>query len=573
MSLRVWLPLNGDLTNNGLSDVTVTNNGATVDNSGKLGKCYYFNGSAQWLQLSDPINIFSGDFSYAVWLKPTDSTRSIIISDFSSGKGSNVAFELTANRNIRLYWNGSPDIYPSNCTLPINEWTHCAIVKTTNQVQFYTNGVLRHTYTGTLTDKTTQAGLRIGDDYRGGTGVSYMGYINDLRIYDHALSPKEVKLLSQGLVCHYKLNRGSGDNILPDTSLCEVRYTYPETSYKDNFYRTTTEIASASQYILSFYAKSTVSGDKVRAHFYNPNTTTKAVTNQGNTTTASDGRIDFTLSDKWEFYWVVWTQSTTTQNKKFIFPRMFSQASGGATGTGVVSVRGVKLEAGDTPTPWKPSKADSYYSYFEYDDKIVYDSSGYNNHCNVITSGLITNPDSPRNNLSTYFNGTAQVSRDSISAETRTISFWLKTTKTNQVCCFADYKSRLGFGFKSDGTIVTTCASFNIKTYSPSAITDNVWHHIGIVKKADDSDVLLYVDGILQSTRSGADSWTHTTDVFTLTCRSYGSPAKMTCYLSDFRLYATALSQEDIQQLYNTPVSVTNTGAMMTQGEFVEVVT
>jgi len=37
MALQVWLPLNGNLNNQGLSNVTVTNNGATVDNNGKIG--------------------------------------------------------------------------------------------------------------------------------------------------------------------------------------------------------------------------------------------------------------------------------------------------------------------------------------------------------------------------------------------------------------------------------------------------------------------------------------------------------------------------------------------------------
>ena len=47
MSLLVWLPLNGDLHNQGLKgDVTVTNNGATVSDNGKIGKCYEFNGSS-----------------------------------------------------------------------------------------------------------------------------------------------------------------------------------------------------------------------------------------------------------------------------------------------------------------------------------------------------------------------------------------------------------------------------------------------------------------------------------------------------------------------------------------------
>lgn len=143
-----------------------------------------------------------------------------------------------------------------------------------------------------------------------------------------------------------------GANIIAGTSMSEVQYTYPSSSYSDKFSPTTIIIPSASQYTLSFYAKSTVAGDKVRAHYYSPNTTTNALTNQGATSTFSDGNIDFTLSTKWEKYWVTWTQNATTAVKHVIFPRMFSQASGGATGTGTVSVKCVKLEEGNHPTPW-----------------------------------------------------------------------------------------------------------------------------------------------------------------------------------------------------------------------------
>lgn len=43
--LKVWLPLRGDLENKGVSGVTVTNSGATVNSAGKIGSCYSFNGS------------------------------------------------------------------------------------------------------------------------------------------------------------------------------------------------------------------------------------------------------------------------------------------------------------------------------------------------------------------------------------------------------------------------------------------------------------------------------------------------------------------------------------------------
>ena len=145
-------------------------------------------------------------------------------------------------------------------------------------------------------------------------------------------------------------------NILPGTSGKEVQYTYPSSSYSDKFSKKTSIVPSGSQYTLSFYAKSTVSGDKIRAHYYNPNTTTNGVSSQGVTSTASDGNIDFTLTTDWKWYWVTYTQSSTTATKTVIFPRMFN-----GSGTGTVSIKMVKFEAGAVPTPWVPCSSDASY--------------------------------------------------------------------------------------------------------------------------------------------------------------------------------------------------------------------
>lgn len=157
-------------------------------------------------------------------------------------------------------------------------------------------------------------------------------------------------------------------NIIPNTSSSEAQYTYPETSYSDKYVKKTIIVPSGSQYTLSFYAKSTVNGDKIRAHYYSPNTTTHAVTSQGATSTYSDGHINFTLSTEWAYYWVTYTQSETTATKTVIFPRLVS-----GQGSGTISVKKVKFEEGSIPTPWVPASTDPLYvsdrsSMFEIDD-------------------------------------------------------------------------------------------------------------------------------------------------------------------------------------------------------------
>ena len=59
MSLLVWLPLNGNLNNQGLSDLVFTNNNTstlTTNSSGKIGSCYQRATSSN--RLSAPSNGF-----------------------------------------------------------------------------------------------------------------------------------------------------------------------------------------------------------------------------------------------------------------------------------------------------------------------------------------------------------------------------------------------------------------------------------------------------------------------------------------------------------------------------------
>ena len=65
MALRVWLPLNGSLENIGVSDIAFTNSNTsfiTVDNNGKIGKCYTFNSTANNNGISSVDNGFMNKY-------------------------------------------------------------------------------------------------------------------------------------------------------------------------------------------------------------------------------------------------------------------------------------------------------------------------------------------------------------------------------------------------------------------------------------------------------------------------------------------------------------------------------
>ncbi|MFH3080913.1 phage tail protein, partial [Klebsiella sp. KE9038] len=102
-----------------------------------------------------------------------------------------------------------------------------------------------------------------------------------------------------------------------------------------------------TEYVLSFYAKAAVNGQKVRSHFYSPNSTKRAVSSQGNIFTNPDGLCDFTLTTEWQRYWVKWTQSAGTGSKKLIVARIQQ----GLTDQ-TVYLSSPKFERGNVPTAW-----------------------------------------------------------------------------------------------------------------------------------------------------------------------------------------------------------------------------
>ena len=217
MSLVVWLPLTKDLRQQGLSDVEVTNNGAVFNSAGKLGGCYEFTSSGN--NLSIPANamnnfVAANGCSLAFWIK-VNNWYSSYATFFQAGMGSTAwthyIFGILRNAtNSTVCFTISNGSSASNANYltsawTTGEWMHVAFTYETGKCKIYLNGSLDKEYTTSIVpdfSKITKITIgRCNNDSHYQTNCD----MNDIRIYNHCLSPMEVKQISQGLVLHYPL--------------------------------------------------------------------------------------------------------------------------------------------------------------------------------------------------------------------------------------------------------------------------------------------------------------------------------------------------------------------------------
>ena len=613
--LRVWLPLNGNLNNQGLDNASISNNLATVDSAGKIGSCYSFNGSNSYISVNDPglYDVIQGGdqpFTIAFWIYHADSTRAIIFGDYGLSGTINFNIELSTSHYVRFYWNnGDPD---KRFSISVGQatWTHIAVVYDGTKMVVYKNGDIQSDiYNGTLQKKTKTSGLfYLGRDSRTGT-TALNGRINDFRIYDTVLSSREIKEISKALVLHYPLAMPGGENLLKngslstdlsnwsrsDTSNMEIveKDGVPAMHVSFSEFKITRYI---SQNITRYIDTSnldqiyTVSADVLAENI------TKGTTNPMMTPCYVSGSYDDNGTSKWlggtyldgapHSYcygiagksWchfvtrIKFAQVPTTMNFYCYF-RDF---------TGDVWIRNLKFEIGDKATTWTPNPADPEYSIMGYDDLIEYDVSGYGNNGTKV--GNITyNTDSPRYETSAYFNGSSDIRSAKSSFgwfdfNEGTVAAWYKPANTTQTWASVGVQNDGGAGSRSfsvcnysgkAGTVVGYDSSWGYlgSNYSMDA---NVWYHLCVTITNGDT-VKLYVNGELVQTRTVTNTTgtIASTTQFAVGVDLPGSDERYTGQLSDVRFYATALSADDIKALYQIPVSLSSDGTLFA-GEYVE---
>lgn len=547
MSLQVWLPLNGNLNNQGLSKVTVTNSGATVDSSGKIGSCYLVNSdkkisfsSYPWMTMKPQYN-----FSCFFWVKGTTSGWLFACS----------AWEFMLRPSfiqVHLAGNGQ---YPARytATFDTNTWYHLGFTwsGTEGKLRLYLNGSLVAT-----SEVPSSASYDIASSFN----IPYDGprYINDFRLYDHCLSAKEVKEISKGLICHYKLdNNGFGNPNLITTMSSGGRTTlngkyglnadFSQNADTYGYFNVSPALELDSTYTLSFDVSNFPVGSIWNFSLWNnSNYFIKDITKDGHYT-----------------YTFVPSESKLPSGyslTKFLFD------DGSRTNpSGMVYFTNFKIEKGSVATHWCPHTSDSMYTSLGLNSTVEVDCSGLSNNGTKI-GGLTpsTSPVSIRYESSYDFDGNTgsiqipNLAKLAPSGEF-TMNCWIYHDNT---WSSKGYETILGgpSGFELEAKKQSTNSPV-LCAYSwgqgTAAYELNKWNMITMTRNA--SETKFYINGELKITGSAG---TIPSGNYFIGAWNTSSQQNYKGKISDFRLYSTVLSIEDIKELYNISASVDKNGNM-----------
>ena len=588
MSLRVWLPFtDGTLKQQGLDNAVATTGGTiNLTNSGKLGKCATIGTAAGGITLPATTMQSFTECSVAFWIKVI-SWNTSYATFFQAGLGStpwnNYIFGILRNNtNSNLCFTltnssgSSTNASYLSSNLDIDQWYHLAFTYKAGTVCIYKDGVLDKTYSTTYVPNFAGiTHISIGR-CTNNSGYQTNCNLNDFRIYDHCLSPMEVKQISQGLVLHYPLDRqGWGqENLVWDTHWDEISTKWSGWGSP-----------SVREVVNTFGKKYLHVKSSDRWQGYSQNQAKRSGVGEitaGEKLTLSCWAYSNTTLTSYPCIGIHWTDGSsiiaqswplltiTTTPQKFTtvltvpsgvsaFNIMVGNGSGTVSGVYEIWVADVKLEKGEKSTPWCPNSSDALATTMGLNSTTEYDCSGFCN--NGTKTGTFTwTSDTPKYSVSTIFNGSNCILSESPTAEGATLAAWVKVPSIVNRAYFIDYKSGLGFGTWSN-YLIPSCNAAIKTTYSNTNFIANEWNHIVVIKR-NSTTIELYINGVSQPQYSRSDSWTTgVIDKLSLAARPNGT-SLTSCQLCDFRIYATALSASDVKSLYQNCATIDADGTI-----------
>lgn len=621
MSLLVWLPLNGNLDNWGSSPAkfSVVGSGIATTTTGKTTPNSYQRTTANTNgYITSDINFtMNGDMTLACWCKVTaigsPNTANGIITQHghnTGGLGITIKdigtqdFRICANtglygdshtgktdRSFHKYY-GSTNIY--------NAWHHLCITynSSSKQLRMYVDGepeTITFADTGaqsiafTLSgNNTTARPFRLFDwstDFSANGSYKPPCYLNDVRMYDHCLSAKEVKLLGQGLIAHYKLNAGGSNNLLTNTSnpastsglagvpaTCSIEHddelglnvfkSLTTATGETYIYSSRTpQILPSTQYTFScdvwvndyvnsietFWLSDTADNQKTGTGYVN-------VTNKGQTIQARN-----------QWFHLTWT-FTTKANDRTGYIRFDNNGSSTSGSAAILKIANLKLELGSKESGYSLAMSESNFSFGD-------DCSGYGNHLTTYGTPIFS-VGGARHGSGIDYNQTGYLYKQDFNmiCDKWTINFWsnvpqITTAQHFTLGTFSGWTTN-GFGFYTDSgangySVLWKANNIAYKGTKSVVLTPNTWTMISFVYTG--TECITYINGVQYSkdTYGSGNPMSHPYLYLGNSIYSNASTSEISeDSMSDFRFYVSALSPEEITALYNVGGTVAKQGGL-----------
>ena len=611
MSLLAWYPLINNGNNQGLDNINLSQSGNIPFTQGKLGNAATFSANNS-NRFTRPLFKETTNLSFCAWIKPISHTSVGYFFTNARADAANDGWGIGLMTNGKLrYCFGSYTSCHSD-VIDDGSWHHVAMTIDENKLaKCYLDGNLIGSSTvATLPDYTEGQLFCIGAfQYNNSYIYPANAQIQDFRYYNHCLSTMEVKELAKGLCLHLPLNWGNGNlNMIVNSSnwmnknmgntngsASNVAYisadvpagegyftfTIDNSSggsakanagkyfiWTNQFGTTTTDnkitdfLTSGETYTYSFYARA--SSDTIIRY----DSIIESQTYVSQTTNGRNTNGNLKLTNQWNRYSVTFKWTSTGK-----LTCCFYGVSIPAGQSVKIDICGLKLEKGTIATPWMSNQKDTIYSELALQNIPIQDTSGYNRNANQV--GISYEPDAPRGYNSVKFSANSNyIKIPSIYPSTGnkvyefTTTIWAKTTTLNgtspNIICLG-LNNFWRFRPVTPGTKVQWLGLVGTTLCTPTYtgtinLIDGNWHHYALTFK--NGIITCYVDGQQIGTTNYSNIATY------LTCNNlnwYLSTYDITNEnfigsMSDCRIYATALSSNDIKRLFNTPFLIDNKG-------------
>ncbi|MGI9237413.1 MAG: FG-GAP-like repeat-containing protein, partial [Woeseiaceae bacterium] len=162
------------------------------------GSALDFNGSSDHVVIDNTasLNITGTEISLVAWINPRDGGVNIgsrIISKRTNAGGSEVYAMFTDRYRLTFHIDGQDMV--SSHIIRLDDWTHVAMIYDGADMRIYVNGVLDVETPLVKTDPIDESNRAVHLGMREGEALHFNGIIDDVQIYNRALSASEVDAL------------------------------------------------------------------------------------------------------------------------------------------------------------------------------------------------------------------------------------------------------------------------------------------------------------------------------------------------------------------------------------------